>query len=192
MRLFVAVRLPEEIKAHLQEPWERLQALKEVHWIPLESLHITLKFLGSVDQARVPLLVDKLDAVAEECSLFSIYCESPGVFPSAQRPRIFWTGIQGDRARLERLAEEVNSGMGELGFPKEERSFLPHLTLGRLKTEGASRQGRDLAERFSALFGAYKSPPFVISSFDLMRSHLSPHGSTYETLHVSVLKGSEP
>ena len=174
LRLFVAVDLPDDVRDALSVAVAPLHgSLPMARWIPPESWHVTLKFLGSAP----PAVVDEVaSAVGEACrghTAFRARLSGVGAFPSARRARVVWAGVEGRHDELASLARSVDRAL-EFGFPKEERPFAPHLTLARLKEQAR------LPDELAAL--DVTSRPFRVGSVRLYRSHLGKPHATYELL----------
>lgn len=184
MRLFVAVNLPDTDKARLGEILDELRASSApVRWVNSDSLHITLKFLGDVAEARVPELTVANARVADRFAPFDLEIGGFGVFPSRTRARVFWIGVQAPPVLLE-MQDLVERNIAPLGFPTEKRVFSPHLTIGRAKSD-AGKIDPAAVDRIAARV-VYKAS-VTVESIDLMRSHLSPRGARYERIHKAAL-----
>jgi 2'-5' RNA ligase len=177
MRTFVAIDIPEEIRARIQELMESLRrAPADVRWSRPEGLHITLKFLGEipVDQVdRVKLSLQSLQSAES----VAITITGAGFFPSERAPRVLWLGIEAG-PELGKLAASVERSLLPLGVPKEDRPFSPHLTLGRIRTANGIGPLRDLLTRQEPL----RMGPFLATEFFLYESQSSSGGSTYRKI----------
>ena len=147
-----------------------------VAWVAVDNLHITLKFLGGVEDTRLP---DVSAALARAVSVpaFEVQVLGLGAFPTPNRPRVLWAGVAPAPAFGE-LAVAVDQALVALGFPPEERPFTPHVTLGRV------RDGRRDPALMQALVGAAARPFGVlpVARLCLMRSDLSSRGARYTEL----------
>jgi RNA 2',3'-cyclic 3'-phosphodiesterase len=178
MRTFIAVPLPypcHEMLDHLQQNLRPLGA--DVRWVPVASIHLTLKFLGEMEPKLLPRLVEMLGASAEPEPALSLRLRGFGGFPNLRNPRVIWCGIEGDIERLARLQEKVESACSELGFAREERSFHPHLTLGRVN---GKRNLQGLLDYIK--IGADRECAFAVNHFNVYRSTLAPRGAIYDIL----------
>jgi len=189
MRLFIAVSLPSEVRDRLQRDGGALRAASlPVRWVSSEALHLTLKFLGEVAETRLAEIEGAMTRVAGEVAPFQLELRGLGAFPNVRNPRVIWVGVQAP-PELARLAAGLEEGMAGLGFPREDRPFSAHLTLGR--AERAARAGD-----FRPLAGLVADFPFRAEvearSADLMRSHLSPRGARYERVLAAPLAGPPP
>jgi 2'-5' RNA ligase len=181
VRCFVAVDLPDDVRAALAEAQARLRGAApraDVRWTAAGAMHLTLEFLGEVSPETSQPVRAAVAAVAGGWAHLRLGCGGLGVFPGPSRPRVLWAGITGDLAGLGELAAGIERALEPLGFPPPRRPFRGHVTLGRVRSPrglapllGALEGGRD------ATFGAWTAAEVV-----LYRSHLSPRGSRYEAL----------
>lgn len=184
MRLFVAVNFPEAERARLGSVLEDLaQTRLPIRWVTPDSLHITLKFLGEVADAQVEGIVPALGRVARSVPSFDVALGGFGAFPTLQRPRILWLGVQAPD-QLRDLQERVEDEFTPLGFPREERPFHAHVTLGRLKN--AAEVDSAQLDRILSTVG-YRSA-VEVGSIDLMRSHTGAGGARYERVACAMLE----
>jgi 2'-5' RNA ligase len=143
-RTFIAVDISEEIRANavaLQESLARTGA--SVKWATPESMHVTLLFLGEVDDRELPAVCRAVQDVAAREPPFALRVSGVGAFPNARHPKILWVGITEGADALKRLYGDLETKLLDLGcYRKEERGYTPHLTLGRVK---ADRDGFALA-----------------------------------------------
>jgi len=178
MRLFVAIDLPDEVKAALARAQARLRddaPRADVRWTPPRGLHLTLRFLGEVGEAAVPGVIATLTAAASGHPAVELAATGVGVFPQPTRPRVLWAGIEG---ALAGLAADIEGGLVALGHPQERRPFSAHVTLGRVRRPVAlAALNRAIAGLGRPEFGAWTAREVV-----LYRSHQRPTGSVYEAL----------
>jgi len=176
MRTFIAIRLPQESCEVLGEMQQRLRSSRaDVRWTSIQSIHLTLKFLGEVEPVRLPSLAEALRDSTRGESAFSLELRGWGGFPNLRSPRIVWCGIEGEISRLQALRQKVENTCGEFGFPPEVRRFRPHLTLGRVKSKRSLHQLTDCIR-----MGCDLAHQFVVTGFNIYKSNLSPKGATYE------------
>ncbi len=149
IRTFVAIELDDTHHRSLGELQRRFKhecAEGAVRWVAPENIHLTLKFLGQVDAGKMPAL---LHAVSDACAgiaPFSLSIAGAGAFPNRQRPNVIWVGVAGEVERAALLAQRVDERCAELGFARDERPFLPHLTLGRVKRFASLADRRAIGE----------------------------------------------
>jgi 2'-5' RNA ligase len=129
MRLFIALDIPAEIRARLTESMERARALApEARWARIEGLHVTLKFIGHVDDAAAEKIKAALRPI--KTTPFEVKFFGVGFFPNPNAGRVFWAGVDGGD-HLPRLAASIDAALEKLGFPRETKPYHPHLTLAR-------------------------------------------------------------
>jgi 2'-5' RNA ligase len=188
IRTFIAIELPEEAKkglARLRKELERDEH-RFVKWVDPGGIHLTLKFLGSIPSKRVTEITEAMGKAAQGISPCHLEISGLGAFPSLKQARVFWVGIGGEVDKLSRLQQNIDSALAGLGFAKEERSFVPHLTLARI------RQGASPLERrsFGELVGStiFEDKYHVeVEAISLMRSQLTPAGAIYTCLSAVEL-----
>lgn len=188
MRAFVAVPLGEEVvqaAARLSgELRERLRALGySAKWVPPVNMHVTVRFLGDMDEAQIPAVAESLGPLVGRHASFLATLRGLGCFPDARRPSVLWAGLDQGAAQLERLAAEVNEVLDGLGFPAQDRPFHPHLTLAR------ARRGAPPPD-LSALVAEHAAVELgstVVREVVLFRSTLRPKGPLYEPVWRGAL-----
>jgi 2'-5' RNA ligase len=186
VRLFVAVNRPAAERRAAYEAAAPLRAARlPVKWIGEDSIHVTLRFLGEVDEAKVAPIGDALAAAVRAARPFDVGLGGVGAFPSLARPRVVWLGVERHPA-LELLANDVELALMGLDFEPELRPFHPHLTLGR-----AERNARPAAFSRLAQLAAEVSyqGSTLVESVDLMQSVLGPQGASYTVLSRAGLGG---
>jgi len=190
IRAFIAIELPSQIKAALAQLQGNLRTSKNasVKWVDPQVIHLTLKFLGNVDEAEIPALTTALSEAVRGVAPFSLQLGDPGAFPGNQAPRVVWVGVEGEIEPLRTLHNNIDCVLAPLGFPPEKRAFSPHLTLGRVREEASPGEKRRLGENVAALKIETKSS-FKVESLSLMRSKLTREGALYSCLASFVLRG---
>ncbi|MBI5237974.1 MAG: RNA 2',3'-cyclic phosphodiesterase [Deltaproteobacteria bacterium] len=158
------------------------RGFRDIAWVRPEGIHLTLKFLGEVDEERVSVLTDALNAAKQGVMPFAVKVGRIGAFPDMSRPRVLWAGVDG-KGGLIQLQQNIEEALFKLGFEKETRPFSPHLTLCRIKSfkEGS---------RLAVLAEELKDRPdaeFKVTSYALIKSVLSPKGAVYSIVKRFVL-----
>lgn len=180
LRTFIAVEATAEIRSAGQRLVHKLsQTTAEVRWVDTENIHLTLKFLGEVDEREIHRVCQKAGAAAHACEPFQITCSTAGAFPSPDRPRTIWMGVNDDQGRLSQVQQRIEEALGQLGFPPEPRKFHGHLTLGRIRY---NRRGGDALRR---LLEAEKNTEFgvlPVHEVVVFSSELSSRGPAYTVL----------
>ena len=153
-------------------------ATRGIAWVAIENLHLTLKFLGGVEAARLGDVLAALRQAAAGAVPFELAIRGLGAFPSVTRPRVIWAGVVEGAAAVAELAARVDVALAGLGFPRETRPFAGHVTLGRVR---APRRDTGLAEALGPAatrdFGRVR-----VARLSLMRSDLAPRGARYTEL----------
>ena len=190
IRAFVAVDLEPQTVQKIAEAIDRLRPrIPGIRWLPPANFHLTLKFLGNVDEAKIAPIAAALERDLYPFSCFTINAKGLGVFPDLKRPRILWVGLVGDE--LNALASRVEKALVPFGFAAERRAFTPHLTVGRWREfNGSSRELGEEVEKWQGHdFGRSKVDEVV-----LFQSVLKPEGAVYHPLKVVKLinKASQP
>lgn len=188
LRAFIAVELPLEIR---QAVYHHTSKLREeigdlVRWVPMENMHLTLKFLGDVSPPNVELLSQMLHAETDLFNCFDLRFHGLGSFPNLKRPRVIYIGIQAP-AVLESLHRGIESASRRLGYESEERGFSPHLTIGRVRQNVAATEQQAIRHalehtKIDSLGSAR------VDSVQLFKSDLRPTGSVYTRLYSAPLK----
>ena len=192
VRSFIAIELPAEVRAELASIEEKLKVRRHsfVKWADPESIHLTLKFLGSVSGETIPEIVEAMSLVAQPVSPFTLQIGGTGAFPNWQRPQVVWVGVGGEMGRLTTIQRELEAALSPLGFPPESRPFSPHLTLGRLRERVTPEDRR----RFGLWAQSVKfeaSLSFEVNAVRLMKSQLTSSGPIYSELALVKLKARD-
>ncbi|MCX5991702.1 MAG: RNA 2',3'-cyclic phosphodiesterase [Chloroflexi bacterium] len=192
VRSFIAIELPAEVRAELASIEEKLKVRRHsfVKWADPESIHLTLKFLGSVSGETIPEIVEAMSLVAQPVCPFTLQIGGTGAFPNWQRPQIVWVGVGGEMGRLATLQRELEAALSPLSFPPESRPFSPHLTLGRLRERVTPEDRR----RFGLWAQSVKfeaSLSFEVNAVRLMKSQLTSSGPIYSELALVKLKARD-
>ena len=180
IRSFIAIPLNDEIQATAARVVGRLrEPAVGVKWVDADNLHLTLKFLGDVDNREIPDVCKALRKCCRDVPPFHLTIRGIGGFPDLERARVVWAGVEEEQATLCSLAESIDEEMGSLGFKREFRDYQPHLTLGRLK------KGSRLGDRFvKAAQGEAKTMlgHTHVQEVHLYASYLDKQGPTYNVM----------
>lgn len=178
MRAFIAIDLSEEVQIQLAEVIKRLRRTEiRASWVRAENLHVTMKFLGDIDDDFVPDLCCMLDQIGKQENCFKVNLKGTGFFPQRGQPRILYAATD-QQQRFVKLIGQLDRELVPVGFDPE-KSFVSHITLARIK--GACHLSRlyDELEKIT-----FKSN-FKVTGLTLYRSILLPEGVRYERLHWS-------
>jgi RNA 2',3'-cyclic 3'-phosphodiesterase len=192
IRSFVAIELPEEAKKGLTRLRKELERDEHrfVKWVDPQGIHLTLKFLGNVPSERVTEIAEAVKKAVQGISPFLLEISGLGAFPSLKQARVLWVGVGGELDKLSTLQQNIDSALAALGFAKEERPFVAHLTLARIR-EGASPPERRSFGELVASAAFEDKYPIEVETVRLMRSRLTPAGAIYTCLSVVGLGGQE-
>jgi len=191
IRSFIAVEISDEIRSAIGEVQARLKRASrdsgmKVSWTKVENLHLTLQFLGYVEELAIPKISTALDAITTQHTAFEVVVRGAGAFPDERRPRVLWVGCEDAGARSGLLAKAVQGAMEPLGFQPEHREFSAHLTLGRVKNphpDAALTRALDSIK--NEAFGTLR-----VEAIHLIQSQLHPEGSIYTKLSSHILGGT--
>ena len=187
MRLFVAIALPAVAAGELDSAVAPLRlAWPELRWTGRDAWHLTLAFLGEVDEELIGKLGERLQRAAAHHARLSLSLGGAGAFPTAARARVLWTGIRGDRRGLAALAASVAAGARRAGAPpaQEGRRYEPHLTLARCRAPAD-------VQTLVATLGGFAGTPWTAGEIYLIRSRLQDQ-PRYETLGAWPMLAAAP
>ena len=189
IRTFIALDFPLSILDSIEQQTHRLrQTLGEevVRWVPTHNLHLTLKFLGNVPVSHLEFIKQMLAQVAESTPQFDMQIGGIGSFPNSNRPRVLWVGIHAP-ATLATLQKAIEDGTSRLGYEKDERSFSPHLTLGRVRQGIDAKEPQKISNAISSI-QLGKIGTARVDSVHLYQSDLNSAGSVYTKLFSTPLR----
>ena len=188
IRSFLAIELPKEITGKLSEIQDNLkQSGSQVKWVRPESIHLTLKFFGNIEEKTVDDISQVLKKVTAKINAFDLDIKDIGVFPNMSRPRVIWVGVESSGRTLDILCKETESSLKKIGFEPEGREFSAHLTLGRVKS---LKDRRQLTEQIEKLKGC-EVGSFRVENLFLFKSDLRSTGAVYTKLETFNLGGSQ-
>ena len=179
-RLFVAVEINEETRKKLAEFQSNLKkAGADISWVAPENIHITLKFIGYIDEGKLDTVTDIIKNSVTHINPFNLSCVGAGVFPTQKNPRVIFAQVLDTDGALAKIHERLDNQLVALGVAHEERKFEVHITVGRIKTR---RNVWKLMESMNSYSG-FKFGSEHITQVVLMKSELSPQGPAYTKLH---------
>ncbi len=183
VRSFIAIELPDELKLGLTQLEAQLKMSKQpwVKWVDPYSIHLTLKFLGSIAVDRISEITRAMEEAIQGIPPFSLEVKGLGVFPNLRRVQVVWVGISGEIDKLSQLQQHLESNLARLGFAPETRPFTPHLTLARLRNQASLDERRSFGQliaitRFEATY------TIKVDAISLMRSQLTREGAIYSRI----------
>jgi RNA 2',3'-cyclic 3'-phosphodiesterase len=182
LRLFIAISLPGSIRENISRLNRELaERLEGIRWAKASNIHLTLKFLGEVEAARIPEIQARIDRAAEGRLPLAARLGGLGAFPPRGTPRVIWAGLEEGREPVAALAGELSLELSELGFPEEARLYSPHLTLGRVKSGRRAFDpgvlSREIERRRGESLGS-----FTVDMIILMESTLTPEGAIHRVV----------
>ena len=191
LRSFIAVEIPAEIQnaiAHSIASIKNTLPKPLIRWVAPHNVHLTLKFLGDVSPANLERLADTLKDEIVTHKMFSMSIGGIGAFPTQRRARVIWVGLDAPPA-LAALQRGVDAVSVQLGYPREERPFSPHLTIGRVAQTASST---DLQQIRSALESTKVGilGTVCVEAIHIFKSDLQPGGSVYTLLHTLSMKST--
>ncbi|MBI2082602.1 MAG: RNA 2',3'-cyclic phosphodiesterase [Deltaproteobacteria bacterium] len=187
IRSFIAIDPSEFVLESLGEFLKKVDKNTQgVRWVHEGGIHLTLRFLGEIEEEIVIQVKERLIKVATQLPSFELMTKGIGFFPHISRPRIVWVGLDGEVERLQQLKSAVTMSVADLKIhPEEDRAFQPHLTLGRIRDSKAlvglvaiEEEGRKL-----------RSEKFRVEELILYKSELTPKGARYTRLASFRLTG---
>lgn len=195
MRTFIAIELSDEIRSSLAQIQSHLKySGADVKWVEKDNIHLTLKFLGEIDEKKLAQVKKILDEIGKSIKPFEITIKDIGAFPKIDYPRVIWVGLDKGAIESKILAERIDEELSKIGFTKETRPFAAHLTVGRVRS---SKNKEALKEKIEnsllptppglLLANAGAGNSQLISSIALFQSTLTPKGSIYTKLHEANL-----
>jgi len=189
VRCFIAISLPDEVKAGLKELQAQLKSGHQtsIKWVDPYSVHLTLKFLGGVDGDKISPITAAMAEAVQGVSPFSLKVEGLGAFPNLRRVQVVWVGVSGEEDKLANLQQRLESNLAGLGFIPEKRRFTPHLTLARVRDQVSAGEREALGQIIAETkFEAARS--FPVEAVNLMRSQLTREGAIYSQISTAELK----
>lgn len=191
MRTFIAIELPKDIKDALASLQEQLKVSgSDVKWVSPENIHLTLKFLGEIDEAKLSKIIEIMADICVNKHPFQLRIWSCGAFPKINFPRVIWVGIDKGDSEVKEIAKDLQEEIAKIGIPKEERAFSSHITIGRVR----SLRNRDkLISGLGALASNCAEKglgEFSVTKITLFKSTLTPKGPIYEAVKEANLKAS--
>lgn len=175
-RIFLAIETPKNIKQKVTELTSGIKKrTSHVKWVVPENFHINLRFLGNVSEEKISKLIESLKDLRFD--KFKLELKGVGAFPSKNYIKVLWLGVVSDT--LSKLKNGVDARLTRIGFAKENREYVPHMTLARVKTASSKEQLlKFITENSDKELGN-----FEVENFYLYESRLSPKGPEYIELH---------
>ena len=177
-RLFCAVKIPalEAIEEGIADFREVLSG-ERIKWVHPENLHLTLKFFGDTPETKEPEIINALTEAVEKSDPFSVIIQGCGTFGKPGMPRVIWLGFD-EAGPLENLYHEVNKQLEPLGYKPDKPTFIPHLTIGRIKQIRHTEPLDDMIEEYRD----FRFGKVTMESLILFESILKPQGPIYKVV----------
>lgn len=178
IRSFFGIPIPEDVRKEIYKIITELKRdLKNVKWVEEENLHITLKFLGNIEEKKIEEIREEVKKFLKDIKPFEVQLQDFGVFPSKTRARVLWIGMGSGKENVAQLNQRIEESMERIGFKREKREFSPHLTIGRIRNPSPL-----------SLNISYQSRCFKVNKFILYKSELSEKGPKYFPLLTFYIK----
>ena len=196
MRTFIAIELPQEVQEAIRRRQTRLRSILEqagltacFRWSAVETIHLTLRFLGETDRSQSERIGAGLAQVGRRSRPFALCVGRTGCFPNFRQPNVLWLGIDGDLALLAGLQRSIEGLAQSAGFEAETRAFSPHLTLARARRERPRAELQAAGALLEAEAASQDDQPACFTAAEIvhMRSDLRPAGPIYTPLSVHRL-----
>jgi 2'-5' RNA ligase len=190
LRIFCAVDLPDDVRARAAAHISRLREAAnasplKISWERAEKLHLTLKFLGELESARIEALQRAATRAAASVEKFALTLAEAGAFPASGNPRVLWLGLRDETNQLAAFYQRLEEECARENFPREARPFHPHITIARLRIPLAA-PARQLARLHRA--AGFEPASFHVNELIVMQSQLGAGGSRYTPLSRHELK----
>ena len=183
IRAFIAVEIDPQLVRQISALVADLKPrIAGIRWVPQTNFHLTLKFLGDVEETKIEPIAQALELALRPFPRFTINAKDLGVFPDLKRPRVLWIGLEGKK--LLELASKVERALDPLGFMPETKRFKPHLTVGRWRQfDGSSRKLVEELEKWQG----HEFGLSTVAEVILFQSELRREGAIYHRLRVVTL-----
>ncbi len=188
IRAFIAINLSPDVLDRIEQVASDLKKRMDtvpIRWVPADTIHLTLKFLGNVSTANLEILKDILGKVVANHHECDISVGGIGVYPKAHNPRVIWVGMKVPQ-ELINLQHELEIETARLGYSREHRPFSPHLTFGRVSRNASADDVHVIAEILDnykvGFLGATR-----LRTVYLFRSDLKPEGAEYTPIYSAAL-----
>ncbi|MBM4332559.1 MAG: RNA 2',3'-cyclic phosphodiesterase [Deltaproteobacteria bacterium] len=189
IRSFIAIEIPQPLKVKMEDLLKKLRRTEaDVKWVRPASIHLTLKFLGSVPEEMLKKIALAISPVVASGEPFALHVQGLGCFPSSRNPRVIWLGINQGAEQVSSLQRAIEKQTAELSFPPETRPFTPHLTIGRVRSPKSKNfLMQEIEANKDVEIGAFQAKEVF-----LIKSELNPSGAIYTKLHAFPMRESQP
>jgi RNA 2',3'-cyclic 3'-phosphodiesterase len=186
IRSFLAIEVSDPVLKRIEKIQEDFKSSDpDVRWVNPDKIHLTLKFFGDIEESQIDSILNSIETPVHSTQPFQIKVRGTGAFPNPKNPRVVWVGLTEGKETLSHLQKELESSLEKIGFQPEDRSFNPHLTLGRVKS---SRGKGALAAKIEK-YREEEFGEFQVERVILFKSELTPSGPVYTALKEAKLGG---
>jgi len=181
MRCFIAVDINDKISGRIDKLQSELKRLLKnqtgIKWVKPQLIHLTLKFLGEIEDSQIDLITQAIERICRGFKSFELEFSAVGTF--GRPPKVLWLGIEKPVKELQKLAADIEQACEELGFPREDRDFSPHLTLARIKEARPDRQLPQIMDNFKK----FDAGAVTVDAVCFYKSQLTSDGPVYTLLN---------
>ena len=183
LRTFLAIPVPRDVSSKKNMLYSTLENVDgDINWVKNAQLHLTMKFLGHTPESAINDVIDHIEKITPNMNPFDLKIEETGCFPVPTRPRILWLGLKGNLVLLKSMVESIENVLEPLGFPKDSRDILPHITLARIKYPQKHTPNVD-----PFLKSSYDPIDFPVDRMQFFSSELLPSGAVHTILKTFPL-----
>lgn len=188
LRVFLAVSPPQALRPAFEEVRMGFHQHGAVswRWVLPEHIHLTLKFLGEIPRVSLTPVIEQVEQAVAGQRPFSVQAQALGCFPHSSRPRLLWMGLSDPEGALAYLQQHIETALQHLGFPPEQRSFHPHLTLARISQVPREQPLATLLH----IYGERFFGEFPVTHVQVLQSQLGRQGAVYTVLQTILLQNS--
>ena len=184
IRTFVCIEIDGELRRKMSQVSAKLSSAgADVKWVAEDNMHLTLKFLGNVDEVEIPKVAGEAKRIAGQFQPFDFSIAGLGAFPEQGAPRVIWIGLEEPTGRLEKMYYALNDALAPYAEKEERRTFSPHITLGRVNSSRRREELRQLIESNLDVQIGMQS----VEEITVMMSELTRGGPLYTPLSKSPL-----
>ena len=186
IRSFLAIEVPVPVLKRIEKIQEDLKSSDpDVRWVSPDKIHLTLKFFGNIEESQTDSIMSAIAKPVQSTQPFQVKVRGTGAFPNPKNPRVLWVGLTEGKEALIFLQKQLEGSLEKNGFQPEDRSFNPHLTLGRVKSgRGKGALAAKIEKYKEEEFGE-----FQVEGVILFKSDLKPSGPVYTALREATLGG---
>lgn len=177
-RVFIAIELPDAVRAQVARLQEKLKESEaDVKWVESQNIHLTLKFIGEVEPDKLEATYAGVTEAIGEQAKFPMSLAGIGAFPSMRRVQVIWIGVFAGATESTELSEKVEACLAKRGFEAEKKKFMPHITIGRVRSFKNVNRLVKLMEDIP-----FASADFAADAVTVIKSELTPQGPIYMPL----------